>query len=98
LNAVIRSEVTCIKDVSCATTRRSCGLDDCGSIPGSGNDGISSRHRVQTGSGPNMGSGALPPAIKRPGMKLTTHLHVVPRLQMHDVVPPLLHTSSWRGP
>jgi len=30
-------------------------------------------------------------------MKLTTHLHLVLRLRMRGAIPPLLHTSSWRG-
>jgi hypothetical protein len=30
-------------------------------------------------------------------LKLTTHLHLVPRLRMRGAVPPLFHTSSWRG-
>lgn len=30
-------------------------------------------------------------------MKLTTYLHVVPRLRIHGDVPPVSHTSSWHG-
>jgi hypothetical protein len=30
-------------------------------------------------------------------MKLTTRLHLVPRLRKRGVIPLLLHTSSWRG-
>jgi len=31
------------------------------------------------------------------GMKLTTHLHLVPRWKMRGAVLPLPNTSSWRG-
>jgi hypothetical protein len=30
-------------------------------------------------------------------VKLATHLHLVPRLRMRGDIPPLHHTSSWRG-
>jgi hypothetical protein len=33
----------------------------------------------------------------RPGVKLTTHLHLVPKLRMRGVVPPHPYTSSWPG-
>jgi hypothetical protein len=29
-------------------------------------------------------------------VKVTTHLHLVPRLRMHGAIPALLHMSSWR--
>jgi hypothetical protein len=41
--------------------------------------------------------GALSLGIKRPGVKLTTHLHLVPRPRMYGAIPPLPNTSSWRG-
>jgi hypothetical protein len=31
------------------------------------------------------------------GVKLTTHLHLVPKLRIRGAIPPLHHTSSWRG-
>jgi hypothetical protein len=31
------------------------------------------------------------------GVKLTTHLHLVPRSRIHGAIPPLSNTSSWRG-
>jgi len=31
------------------------------------------------------------------GVKLTTHLHLVPRLRMRGYIHPLPHTSSWGG-
>jgi hypothetical protein len=34
------------------------------------------------------------PYIKRPGVKLTTHLHLVPRLRMTGATAPLLHALS----
>jgi hypothetical protein len=41
---------------------------------------------------------ALTPGVKRRGgVKLTIHLHLVPRLRMHKSTPPLPHTSSRRG-
>jgi hypothetical protein len=35
--------------------------------------------------------------IKQLGVKLTTHLRLVPRLTLHEAISPLLHTFSWRG-
>jgi hypothetical protein len=41
---------------------------------------------------------ALSLGVKRPGsVKLTTHLHLVPRSKMLSAVPPLPNTPSWRG-
>jgi hypothetical protein len=31
------------------------------------------------------------------GMKLTTHLHLVPRSRMHGAIPPLPNTPPWHG-
>jgi len=31
------------------------------------------------------------------GVKVTTHLHLVPRLRMHEATLPLPHTSSWQS-
>jgi len=31
------------------------------------------------------------------GVELTVYLYLMPRLRMHGVIPPLPHTSSWRG-
>jgi hypothetical protein len=62
------------------------GLDDRGSrvrFPaGAGNSSL--HHRVQTGSGAHpasypMGTGGSFPGINGRGLKLTTHLHLVPR-------------------
>jgi len=58
---------------------------------------ISLHHRVQTGSGVHpafypMGTWALPP-----GVKLTTHLQLLPRLRMCGAIPPTPNTSSWRS-
>jgi hypothetical protein len=37
-----------------------------------------------------VGTGALTPGVKRGrGVKLTTHLHLVPRLRIHGAIPPL---------
>jgi hypothetical protein len=52
------------------------------------------RHRVQTGSGSHpasypTGSGALSPGVRGWGVKLTTHLHLVPRLRKREAIPPL---------
>jgi len=40
--------------------------------------------------------GALTPGVKRPGMKLTTHLHLVPRLRMRGAIPHLPNASQGR--
>jgi hypothetical protein len=31
------------------------------------------------------------------GVKLTTHLHLMPRLKMFSSITPYPHASSWRG-
>jgi hypothetical protein len=55
---------------------------------------FSLRHRVQTGSGapPSLllkgSGGALTGGRSAGGVKLTTHLHLVPRLRIHAVIPP----------
>jgi len=41
--------------------------------------------------------GLIPPEQRGWGMKLATHLYLVPRLGMRGAIPPLLHTSSWYG-
>jgi len=45
------------------------------------------------------GGGALSAVGKaaRRGVKLTTHLYLVPILRMRGAISPLLHMSSWRG-
>jgi hypothetical protein len=73
-------------------------LDDQVSIPGRGRDSL--LHRVQTGSGAHpafytMGTRGPFSGDKAPeGVKLTTHLHQMPRLRTREVLPPLPHTSS----
>jgi len=37
------------------------------------------------------------PALNGRGVKLTTRIHLVPRLRMHGTEPSLPHTSSWGG-
>jgi hypothetical protein len=61
---------------------------------------ISPHRRVQTGSGAQPASYLMCPevfplGIKRPGVKLTTHFHLVPRLRMRGATSPCPHTSSW---
>jgi len=41
--------------------------------------------------------GALSPGESGPVVKLTTYLHLVPRLTVRGDIPRLTHTSSWRG-
>jgi hypothetical protein len=41
--------------------------------------------------------GDLSPELKRPGVKLTTHLQLVPRSRKYGPIHPLLHTPSWRS-
>jgi hypothetical protein len=56
---------------------------------------FSLRHRIQTRSGTHpasypMGTGGLFPRVQSGrGVKLTTHLHLVPRLRMREAIPPL---------
>jgi hypothetical protein len=58
-------------------------------------------HSFQTGSEPTQslssGNGESLSGGGERGwfVKLTTHLHLVPRLIMHGTVPPLRHTSIW---
>jgi hypothetical protein len=41
--------------------------------------------------------GTLSPGVKRQGVKLTTHLHVIPRIRLRGAKTSIPHTSSWRG-
>jgi len=57
-------------------------------------------HTAQTGSvahpaSYSIGTGGFFPGEKRPGVKLTAHLHLVPRLRMRGATSPLPSTSSW---
>jgi hypothetical protein len=57
---------------------------------------------VKTGSGAHppsypTGTGNSFPEVQRSGMKLTTYIHLVPRLRMRGAILPFPHTSSWRG-
>jgi hypothetical protein len=59
-------------------------------------------HIVQTGSGVHptsykMGTGALSRGLSGRGVKLTTHLQLVPRSRKCGSIHPLPHTSSWRN-
>jgi hypothetical protein len=50
-------------------------------------------HSVRTGSGAHstscpVGTGAVSPGGSGRGVKLTTHLHLVPRSRTHDAVAP----------
>jgi len=70
-------------------------VNDRGSIPGRGWD---LSHCIQTGTGAHptsypKGNGDSP-GVKRPERDYS---HLVPRLRMRGAVPPLPHTSSWRG-
>jgi hypothetical protein len=66
------------------------GLDDRGSIPGRAEQ-FSLRHSVQTLSGIHpvfypMGTGDSSPVCRAAGgVKLTTHLHLVPRSRMMEL-------------
>jgi hypothetical protein len=80
------------------------GLDDrCSRIRFPARPGnFSLHHRVQTGSGAHlasypMGTGAFSLWQSGRDVKLTTHLHLVPRSRMRGAIPPLPNTSSWRG-
>jgi hypothetical protein len=41
--------------------------------------------------------GLFPWAYSGRGLKLTTHLHLLPRSRMREAIPPLPNTPSWRG-
>jgi hypothetical protein len=67
---------------------------DSGVLFPSGAGNLSLLHSVQTGSGFHPASypedtGGFFPGLKRPGMKLTAHLHLVPRSRKRGAVPPL---------
>jgi hypothetical protein len=82
--------------------RRVTGLDGQGTIPGRGNTDFSLIDRVHVGSGAHpasypMGTGGLFQREESDrGVKLTTHLHLVPRSRKME---PNLHAPliSWRG-
>jgi hypothetical protein len=44
-----------------------------------------------------VGIGNLSPGQSGRCVKLSTHLHLVPRLRMREIIPPLPHTFSWSG-
>jgi hypothetical protein len=44
-----------------------------------------------------MGTGALSPRIKRPGLEADHYLQLVPRLRKCGSIHPLPHTSSWHS-
>jgi hypothetical protein len=52
---------------------------------------------AHTTSYPMCARGSFPRKSSGRVVKLTTHLHLMPRLRMRGAVPPLPHTSSWRG-
>jgi hypothetical protein len=61
-----------------------------GSIPNRDRD-FSLLHHVQTGSGAHqtsypVGTGDLSLGVKWTGMKLTSHLHLVPKLNKHETI------------
>jgi len=60
-------------------------------------DFISSVARPDRLWGPPSLLGLFPWGGNGRGVKLTTHLHVMPRLGMRGAMPPLPNTSSWRG-
>jgi hypothetical protein len=70
------------------------GLDDRGSVSGRVVMSIIYAVASRTAVGSTF-PGALTLQLKRLGVKLTTHFHLVPRLRMRGAVPPL-PTSSWR--
>jgi hypothetical protein len=72
-------------------------LDNRSSIPtGTGNFPL--RQRVQTGSGAHPASYPVGAGGNTAGgVKLTTRLHLTPRLRMCGAIPPLPHTSPWHG-
>jgi hypothetical protein len=60
--------------------------------------GVSSlRRRVQTGSGAHPASCQMGTEVHSRDVNLTTHLHLATELGIRGAMPPLPHTSSWRG-
>jgi hypothetical protein len=75
-----------------------------GSIPGRGNDGTFSslqphpdQHWGPPSLLPNKYQELLVQEYSGWGMKLTTHLHLVPKLRMYGATLPPPNTSSWHG-
>jgi hypothetical protein len=81
------------------------GMDDRGSFPGWGTEGIPSLRRIRTEFGPTQplnqwvaGEGGVYTGEKRLGReKLTIHLHLLQRLRTRGSIPTLPHTSSWHS-
>jgi hypothetical protein len=44
-----------------------------------------------------VGTGVLPSEYSGRGVKLTTHLHLVPKLRMCGAIPQLIHSFAWHG-
>jgi hypothetical protein len=69
------------------------------SIPGRGKIFFSTPQRLHCPrthpTSYRMSTGVLSSGVQQLGLKLTTHLHLVPRLRMHGSIPPLSHTSTW---
>jgi hypothetical protein len=66
-------------------------MDERGSIPGRGKKFFSLPQCVQTASGAHASSyPKVPGGGISPGVKLTTHLHLVPRSRTRGAIPPLL--------
>jgi hypothetical protein len=53
---------------------------------------MSSRPGLWSTPSPSSVPGALSPGVKRPGVKLSTHLHLVPRSKKCGPIYPLPHT------
>jgi hypothetical protein len=70
------------------------GMDDLGFESRGGLGSFFLHHRVHTGSGAHpasypIGTRAISLRVKRRGVKLTTHLHLVLRSRMRGAIPPL---------
>lgn len=82
----------CNKDssVSAVTKLKTGRNKHCDLVPGRGRDPKVSRTAQRPNQPPlQWVMGALPLEVKWPGVKLTSYLHLVPRLQMHEEEPPL---------
>jgi len=77
--------------------RLGCGQDGRGSIPERSWEQFSSTSRSYRVCGPPKPPSQWVLGALSSGAKMSTHLRQLPRLRMRGAMPPVPHTSSWRG-